>query len=185
MGRLIPGAFGDVTVIRPHGAGDVWSQVLNATERDIVLVVVDGQARYGDERVMKEASAGPAATLTVAGRRRRLALANPADQTKAWKWRDVLARLEAVRQDPAGAVRRAEGRRRAFAGPITAPDAPLELALDMPSGGRFARAGRPPDPRLVVIPKLPTLVHDRTFFADVRRQGFHHGLLDKLEDFYG
>jgi hypothetical protein len=149
-----------------------------------MLVVVNGRARYGDARVMKAAGAQLAETLTVAGRSRRLALTNPDNPTKPWNWPDVVARLDAVRADPAGAVRRAEGRRRAFAGPRTAENAPLELALDMPSGGRFARAGRPPDPRRVVIPKLPTLVHDRTFFAAVRTQGFHDGVLDKLADFY-
>lgn len=184
IGRLVPSAFGDVTIIRARGVGDVWSQILAATEREIMLVVVEGRARYGDARVMRAAGALVAETLSVGGRSRRLAMADPADSTKAWKWRDIVARLDTVRRDPVAALRRAEGRRRNFAGPMTAANAPLELALDMPSGGRFARAGPPPDPSVVVIPKLPTLVHDAAFFADVRRQGFHGGLLDQLAAFY-
>lgn len=184
IGRLVPGAFGDVTVLRGRGAGDIWSQIVNATERDVALVVVGGLARYGDANAMKAAGASPFTTLRVSGINRRLAIPDPADASKAWKWRDIVARLDAVRKDPAGALRRAEGRRRAFAGPMNAAGAPLELALDMPTGGAMAFAGPPPDPATVVIPKLPTLVHDAAFFADIRSQGFHNGLLDALAGFY-
>ena len=43
VGRLTQGSFGDVTVLRPKGNGDVWSQVVNATEREVMLVVVGGK----------------------------------------------------------------------------------------------------------------------------------------------
>jgi 5-methylthioadenosine/S-adenosylhomocysteine deaminase len=56
--------------------------------------------------------------------------------------------------------------------------------LDMPNGGAMAVAGPPPDPTKVVIPPLPTLVHDKAFFDDIHGQGFHGGLLDGLADFY-
>jgi hypothetical protein len=183
VGRLVPGAFADITVVRARGVSNVWSQIVGATERDIMLVVVEGQARYGDASVMREAGA-LAQTFSLRGTSRRLAMPDPTDPAKAWKWRDIVARLDTVRRDPVAALRRAEGRRRSYAGPMTALTAPLELGLDMPSGGRFARAGPPPDPASVVIPKLPTLVHDAAFFADVRRQGFHGGVLDRLAAFY-
>jgi cytosine/adenosine deaminase-related metal-dependent hydrolase len=183
IGRLTPGAFADITVVRQR-SGDVWSQILRATERDIMLVVVDGRARYGDAAVMTTAGATISETLTVGGRRRRLALVDPDDTTRPWKWRDVIAALDEVRRNPAAALRRAEGRRRAFAGRHDADDAPLELALDMPFGGRLARAGPPSDPNRVVVPKVPSLTHDARFFADVRAQGFHGGVLNKLAAFY-
>lgn len=183
IGRLTPGAFADVTVVRRR-SGSVWSQVLQATERDVMLVLVDGHARYGDAPVMTQAGAKVSETLTVAGRRRRLALVNPEDTAKPWKWRDLIGTLNEVRKDPASALRRAEGRRRAFAGPRDAENAPLELALDMPFGGRLARAGPPPDPTRVVISAIPSLTHDARFFANVRAQGFHRGVLDKLATFY-
>ena len=184
VGRLEHGAFADVTVLRPHGTGDVWSQILNATESDVMLVVVNGLARYGDSDAMKAAGATPTGTLTVGGVKRRLAIADPKDSKKAWQWSDIVARLDAVRQDPARSLRKADGRRRAYAGSLLAEDAPLELALDMPDGGAMAVAGPPPDPAKVLIPPLPTLVHDKAFFDDIHGRGFHAGALDGLADFY-
>ena len=184
IGRLVHGAFADVTVLRSHGTGDVWSQILNATEHDVMLVIVDGSARYGNADAMKAAGATTATTLTVGGIKRRLAITDPNNAKKAWAWTDIVARLDSVRADPAGSLRKAEGRRRAYAGSVLAEDAPLELALDMPNGGALAVAGPPPDPAEVEIPPLPTLVHDKAFFDDVQGRGFHSGLLDGLADFY-
>jgi hypothetical protein len=184
IGRLAHGAFADVTVVRPHGTGDVWSQILNATEGDVMLVVVNGQARYGDSGAMKAAGATPTTTLTVGGIKRSLAIADPKDKMKAWRWTDIVARLDAVRKDPAGSLRNADGRRRAYAGSMLAQDSPLKLALDMPTGGTMAVAGPPPEPARVVVPPLPTLVHDKAFFDDVHGHAFHAGALDGLADFY-
>ena len=184
IGRLEPGAFGDVTVLRPHGTGDVWSQILTATEHDIKLVVVGSKAQYGDSSAMKAAGAAPTSTLKVAGRQRQLAISDPKDPQKPWPWNDIVSQLEAVRQDPAGSLHKAEGRRRAYAGSMLADDAPLELALDMPNGGAKAVAGPPPDAGKVVIPPLPSLIHDEGFFQSIKGSGFHGGLLDRLADFY-
>jgi len=185
IGRLVQGGFGDVTVLRSRDGGqEVWSQIVQATEREVMLVVVGGRARYGDAEAMTAAGERPASSLTLSGIKRKLAIANPTDPTKAWGWRDIVAKLDGVRRDPVGAVRGAEARRRSFGGPITAADAPLELALDMPSGGALAFAGPPPDLAQVAIPPLPTLIHDSAFFADIHGKGFHGGLLDALADFY-
>ncbi len=184
IGRLVQGSLGDVTVLKPRGNGDVWSQIVNATEREVMLVVVGGKPRYGDANAMTAASAGPTTSLSISGRQRKLAIPDPKDNTKAFQWTDIVSRLTAVRKDPAAAVKNAEGRSRAFAGPSSAPDAPLELALDMPSGESMAFAGPPPEPAKVVIPTLPTLVHDKEFFADIKGRGFHNGLLDGLASFY-
>jgi len=184
VGRLVQGSFGDVTVLRSSGDGDVWSQIVNATEKDVMLVVVKGKPRYGDAAAMTQASAGPSTTLSVSGRQRRLTIPDPTDNTKAFEWSEIVARFRDVRKDPAAALQRAKDRSRGFAGPSSAPDAPIELALDMPSGDAMAYAGPPPDPAKVVIPPLPTLVHDKAFFSDVHRLGFHGGLLDGLADFY-
>ena len=184
IGRLVQGSFGDVTVLRPRGNGDVWSEIVNATEREVMLVVVGGRPRYGDADAMTAAGATAAAPLSVSGRKRKLAIPDPQDGSKAWPWTDIVSRLDAVRKDPVAALHHAEGRRRSYAGPATAPEAPLELALDMPGGGALAFAGPPPEPAKVVIPPLPTLVHDKAFFADIHGRGFHGGLLDGLAGFY-
>jgi hypothetical protein len=158
---------------------------VNATEADVLLTVVGGQARYGDADAMTAAKASPAGNLTVAGVKRKLAIADPKNKSKAWQWSDIVARLEAVRKNPAGALKKANAQRRDYAGSLIAEDAPLEIALDMPNGGALAYAGPPPDPAKVTIPPLPSLVHDTAFFRDIHGHGFHGGLLDGLAAFYG
>jgi cytosine/adenosine deaminase-related metal-dependent hydrolase len=184
LGRLRKGAFGDVLVLRSRNRGSVWSDVIAATEKEVALVVVGGVPRYGDADAMTAAGAAPAGDLTVAGINRKLAIPDPADPKKAWLWDDVCTRLEGVRKDPVGALKKAEEHRRAFAGRVTDRDAPLQLVLDMPGGGALAFAGPPPHPEQVVIPPLPTLVHDQSFLSSIHGHGFHGKLLDGLADFY-
>lgn len=184
IGRLVQGGFADVTVFRPRGNGDVWSQIVSATEQDVMLVVTGSVPRYGDTDAMTAAGANVTTNLSINGTKRKLAISDPQDHNKPWQWDDIVSRLESVRKNPATALLRADARRRTYAGPVTAGDAPLELALDMPTGGTVARAGPPPDPAKVVIPPLPTLLHDKAFFADIHGRGFHGGLLDGLAEFY-
>ncbi|MGZ5584488.1 MAG: amidohydrolase family protein, partial [Usitatibacter sp.] len=68
-GRLEPGSLADVTVFRPKSGKDVWTQVVESTEDDIMLVVYDGQLRYGDANLMKK-SRRPTSPITIAGRKR-------------------------------------------------------------------------------------------------------------------
>ena len=182
VGRLVQGGFGDVTVIRSRGTADIFSQVVTATEKEVMLVVVGGNPRYGDAKLI---SASNASRFTIAGIKRKLAIPDPADPSKAWSWSDITGRINAVRKDPAAALKRADGLRRSFAGPINSADAPLELMLDMPGGAGRAFAGPPPDPQAVVIPPLPSLVHDKAFFTSIHGHGFHGGLLDGLKSFFG
>ena len=184
FGRLVPGGFPDITILRPKGSGSVWSQVVAATEREVMLAVFDGKARYGDAALMSAAGASPSSTLTIDGVKRSFAIPDPANPKKAWTWADISSRLNAVRKDPAHAVKRADALRRSYAGPMDDRQAPLELVLDMPGGGPLAAAALPKHPEKVVVPPLPTLVHDKAFFKDIHNRGFHEGLLDGLADFY-
>jgi 5-methylthioadenosine/S-adenosylhomocysteine deaminase len=185
IGRLTQGSFGDVTVLRAHGDGDVWSQIVNATEREVMLVTVAGKPRYGDAAAMKAAGSGPTTELSISGKRRALAIPDPDDNSKAFAWKDIVSRFDVIRKDPAAAMKKAEQRSMNFGGPRTAHNAPLELELDMPTGETaMAFGGPPPNPADVVIPPLPTLVHDKAFFDSIHGRGFHGGLLDGLADFY-
>jgi 5-methylthioadenosine/S-adenosylhomocysteine deaminase len=192
VGRLTPGSFGDVTILRPKGTGDVWSQVVNATEDEVMLVVVAGKPRYGDAAVMQSAASAPSTPITINGTQRSLAIPNPTDPTKAFAWTDIVARLNAVRTNPAEALKTTEQFKLSYAGASTAAHAPLELIkLDMPSGepsssklDAMAPTALPPDPTKVVIPPLPTLVHDQAFFDFINGHGFHGGLLNGLAAFY-
>lgn len=185
IGRLTPGAYGDVTVLRPKGNGDVWSQIVNATEKEVALVVYNGLPRYGEAALMTAAQVPFSSPITVRGTQRRFSIPNPKAAGKAWSWAEITKSLNDVRKDPAGAVAHAHARRRAFAGQRDDSDAPLELALDMPAGGGVARAGTvPKHPENVVIPPLPTLIHDAAFFADIHGHGFHGTVLDGLAGYY-
>ncbi|HEX6107000.1 MAG TPA: hypothetical protein VFZ26_15540 [Gemmatimonadales bacterium] len=185
VGRLAPGAFGDVTVFRPDGGGSVWRRVVEAGEDDVMLVVYEGIPRYGDAKLMT-AAAGLARSspITIRGRRRRFAIGDPDNPAGAWSWKEITGRLKAVRKDPAAALREARRRREAFAGPMDAADAPLELVLDMPFGEAPMAGDIMDHADEIVIPPLPSLLHDAAFFKSVKGRGFHGGLLDRLADFY-
>ena len=55
-------------------AKPVWTQIVESTEADIALVVVDGVPRYGDPALM-QATGGPTAKFRLAGKDRRFAIA--------------------------------------------------------------------------------------------------------------
>ncbi len=184
IGRLTAGAFGDLTVFRPRGATPVWSQVVASTESEIMLVVQGGVPRYGDAALMTHAGLTKSSPITVRGKQRRFAMPNPETPANAWTWLEITAALNAVIKDPVTALKHADSVRRAFAGSMDASDAPLELELDMPTGG-MAFAGDISDHAAeITIPPLPTLVHDAAFFKSVKGRGFHGGLLDGLAGFY-
>lgn len=82
------------------------------------------------------------------------------------------------------ALHKADGRRRAYAGPSDAQDAPLELVLDMPSGGLAIAGNVSAHAAQIVIPPLPSLVHDAAFLQTIKGHGFHGGVLDGLGGFY-
>jgi hypothetical protein len=67
---------------------------------------------------------------------------------------------------------------------MDAPDAPLSLALDMPSGGIPLAGDFRDHAAEIEIPVLPSLVHDDAFFKAVKRGKFHGGLLNGLAGFY-
>lgn len=180
IGQLVEGAFADITVLRGRGTGSAWTRIVAATERDVSLVVIDGVPRYGDTKLMKRASAPPTFTMTLAGRKRAVALPDPANPTTAWSWEAIKSTLDAVQQDPQTAISTAQAR--AAAGPRFAEDAALELFLDMPDTRRSGRAGPPKNPATVTIPPLPTLVHDTAFFDRLDSCPIHGGVLVPLRN---
>jgi len=184
IGRLGPDAFADITVFRARGSKPVWTQLVESTEDDVMLVVQGGVPRYGDSALMTTAGLTKSSPITIRGRKRRFAITDPDNPTQAWSWKDITDRLEAVRKDPVSALKHADGLRRAYAGRMDAPDAPLELALDMPAGALAIAGNVSVHAAEIVIPPLPSLVHDAVFFASIKGRGFHGGLLDALASFY-
>jgi 5-methylthioadenosine/S-adenosylhomocysteine deaminase len=183
IGRLQPGAVGDVTVVRAPATADPFHALVAATEHDIELVVIGGQARYGRPALLAAAGANQPTTIEVAGEQRALALGRPRDPAAPWPWEEVTARLEQVREDPKREIEAARALLAAWAGRLDHPDAPLRLALDMPSG-LGPVAGLPKDLGQIVVPELDGLAHDDRFLDALRGQGFHGGVLDRLAEFY-
>jgi len=184
IGRLAPGAFGDISVFRASGDKSVWTQIVESTEREVMLAVYQGVPRYGDAGLMTTPGLSKSSALTVRGRRRRFAIPDPEHPAEVWSWKDIKIRLDAVRKRPVAALKQAEGHRRAYAGPGAALNAPLELTLDMPGEGLPMVDRMPAESVTIVIPPLPSLVHDAAFFKSIKGQGFHGGLLDGLAEFY-
>ena len=183
VGRLQPGAIADVLVIAAARGARPFARVLAATERDVELVVVDGRPRYGTPELMQAAAAQEGTTLTVAGRSMALALTTPDDVTEAWKWSAVVDRLEEVRANPAEEIRKAQSRVAGWAGHLDEADAPLRLALDMPTGVGPV-GGLPKDLEDVSVPPLESLTHDVKWLESLQDRGFHDGLLDHLARYY-
>jgi cytosine/adenosine deaminase-related metal-dependent hydrolase len=185
VGRIVPGAIGDVAVVSRR-TRDVWRNLVTAREDDVLLVTVGGRPRYGTKQLMDAAGARNTTSVTVGPVTRRVTLVRPDDPTRTWSWKDVLARMEAVRQQvavtpPVGPGAIAGGGR-----PVVRPDvgdpggtASMSLSLDMP-GGPGATAGPPPAGRTVDVPPIEPLHHGRRWLRSLRGRGFHGGVLDGL-----
>ncbi|WP_426567045.1 amidohydrolase family protein [Angustibacter sp. McL0619] len=183
LGRLQPKAIGDVVVLRASPRADPYGAVVAATERDVQLVVIAGQPRYGTTALMDAAGATPLTTVTIAGEDRSLRLTTPDDADSGWQWQDVLKRMEKVRKNPKAEIEAAQGRLAAFGGRLDHREAPLRLALDMPSG-LGPVGGLPKDLGEVHVPELQSLEHDADWLKSLVGRGFHRGLLDDLARYY-
>lgn len=191
VGRLLTHARADVAVVA-RTTDDPWENLVRAREEQVVLVLIDGQPRYGTKQLMEACGAKRTTTVQVGAARRRIMLIDPRDEDKppeeqsSWTWSKALERLEAVRDDPIGTVDAANAPS-AFAGRIMSAVGPegrtLLLELDMP-GAPGLTAGPPPAGFRVEFEPIPSLRHDTTWRASVKNRGFHDGILDDLDRFY-
>ncbi|MGH8761959.1 MAG: amidohydrolase family protein [Nitrosospira sp.] len=184
-GRLQPGALGDVAVIaagtKAGARTDPFKTILHATEADVRLVVVDGRPLYGTKEFMKKAGVVQASEISIGKQSRRLSLTKFDAAGQSWSFKDVIKRLEEVRDDPKTAIE--DSRSLAFAAIRSGGTPRLRLALDMPTG-RVPVGGLPKNLSTIIVPAIQPLAHDRSFFSSIPGRGFHGGLLDGLADFY-
>lgn len=170
-GRLIAGAFGDVLVVGADD-GDPYRRLIEATEPDVELVLVGGRALYGTPKLMKAAGAEHSEPLTVAGAQRAVNLVDPRAGDKDLGYADVVERLEAAREDPAGAAATAE----------RSLEPQVVVHLDMP-WDEVAERGIL-DLTKVTIGPIDSLEHDDAFFDAIDRAKAHGGKLDGLKRYY-
>jgi 5-methylthioadenosine/S-adenosylhomocysteine deaminase len=181
IGRLQPGAQADLVVVNAKRGASAFPTIVKATEDDIDLVVISGQRRYGTPDLMSGASTTTG--LTVAGRRMHISLSQPSNPTLAWQWPEVIERIEEVRAHPKREVEAANAMYARWAGRLDDREAPLRLALDMPTG-LAPIGGLPKDLDDLVVPPLQSLTHDEEWLGSVMGRGFHSGVLDGLGEYY-
>ncbi|MDQ4142992.1 MAG: amidohydrolase family protein [Actinomycetota bacterium] len=170
LGRLVAGVHGDVLVTSDR-TRDPYRNLIEATERDVLFVAVNGEPFYGTSELMAQAQAENADAIRVGPHRgRRIVLVYPGIEDADMTWRQVLATLEEAQTDPEAYDRRVRAERRRQ----------LRLQPDKPWDERKTK------PRLdVSIPPLDSLTHDRAYFAAIRRAPLHGGLLDGVSEYYG
>ena len=192
LGRLVTHSLADLVVVG-RKSDDPWENLVEAHEEQIQLVLIEGEPRYGTNKLMKACGARKTTSVRVGRARRRIMLINPEDKDapeknrRSWTWSKALKRLDRVRVDPIGAVDAANspiGSRSRIPSALGPDNDPLLLELDMP--GALGMAAGPPPPGVVVdIPKAPSLRHDRNWRSDVKKLvAFHNGVLDALDDYY-
>jgi 5-methylthioadenosine/S-adenosylhomocysteine deaminase len=171
VGRLQQELEADVLVVDDRVA-DPYRNLIESTERNVRLVLVGGNARYGRTALMKAAGAEAVEPIPQAGRGRAISLAGGPD---AMRWEGVIKSLEAVRADPQTALQHADRAR-------ARGEEPFELIPDMPEG-RLMRAA---DMSNVVMPPLDSFRHDAAFFRALARDRapILDGLLEGLRNYY-
>ena len=184
VGRLVEGALADI-VVTTKRSPDPYRSLLDATERNVRMVLVGGLPVYGTRSLLAKAGATDVERITVAGVSRAICMKLPPDRQPEdpdladlvnLSWRDGLARLEAVRRDPGGEVRRARNAR--SMGP-----APLEFVPDMPTGADGtvgARELSEEELDSLVIAPLDGLAHDAAWFDRVDDGRPHAAVLKEL-----
>ena len=113
----------------------------------------------------------------------RLSLSQPSEPATAWEWSEVIDRIDEVRAHPKREVEAANAMYARWAGQLDDREAPLRLALDMPTGPAPTGA-LPKDLDELVVPPLQSLIHDDDWLDSVVGRGFHAGVLDGLAKFY-
>jgi 5-methylthioadenosine/S-adenosylhomocysteine deaminase len=198
VGRLQPGAQADLLVIDAKKNASPFPTVVQSTEDDVELVVIDGIPRYGTPQLSASAltaaanvtstAVGPSlpgmTSIRVGSRSMRLLLTQPSHPLQTWEWSEVVDRLDEVRQNPRREVEAAQAMYARWAGRLDDADAPLRLALDMPTG-LAPIGGLPKNLDDLEVPPLQSLTHDSEWLGSVSGRGFHGGVLDRLAEYYG
>ena len=145
-------------MINAKRGADAFRTIVRATEDDVDLVVIDGRRRYGTPELMSGAST--VTTLTVGGRpTQQLSLSSAKRCLQGLGVVRGVDRMEEVRAHPKREVEAANAMYARWAGRLDDREAPLRLALDMPTG-LAPIGGLPKDLNELVIPPLESLTHD-------------------------
>lgn len=178
IGRIEQGLAADLVVMSPRNR-DPYRNLIESTERHVRLVLVGGNAVFGNGTLMEAAGATSPELITVAGVRRTISMVNPGIPDANMTWAEVLASLERARSDPARAFQLALES-------LPRGEAPLRLIPDMPGGELAEAITSPRDLGPVVIPPIDTLSHDAAYLRRLRpeQSPILGGLLEGLDAYY-
>ncbi len=174
LGRLKPGLHGDVLVIGDKG-GDPYRNLIASTERDVLLVMINGQPFYGTKGLISAAGAQHAESIKVGGLERSIVLIYPEVRDADMGWAEVLADIAKAKQDPVARYLEIEKLHEVGKPP---PWLMTDKPWDDPS-----HTGKEV-PVTVGIPPLDSLTHDAAYFQAVKASPLHGGLLDPIADYY-
>ncbi len=182
-GRFEPGRMADAVVIeRRHD--DPWVNLALARERDVQLVVSNGRAVYGDRDLMRAAGERLTTAMRFQSRSKHIPLRQPEDPVKRWTWTAVMKELKQVQADPIAAIDRALTAEALWFDDSERGEPPaLILESDMP-GGPDSVAGPPPPGQTFDAPPIPSVVHDRGWYRDLRNGGWQGELFDDLDELF-
>jgi 5-methylthioadenosine/S-adenosylhomocysteine deaminase len=178
IGRLKPRLHGDVLVTTDRVAGDPYRNLIEAIERDVLLVAINGQPFYGTTQLMRAAGAQHAEPIRLGRLRRSIQLIYPDVPEADMGWKAVLDDIADAMRDPIARYLKLEKQH----GNPENEKKPLWLMTDKPWDD--PKVTGKPVPVTVHIPPLDTLVHDKAYFDAVAASPLHGGLLDGLSDYY-
>ncbi len=158
--------------------GDPYRNLIESTEKDVLLVAINGQPFYGTTELMQSAAATRAEPIDVGGHQRQVELIYPDVKDADMGWAAVLEDLAQARADPM--VRYLKIEKLAKAG-----KPPPWLMTDKPWDDPSV-TGKPVPiaPQLVTIPPLDSLTHDAAYFQSVHANPILNGVLDDLHTYY-
>jgi 5-methylthioadenosine/S-adenosylhomocysteine deaminase len=181
IGRLKPGLHGDVLVTTDRLPGDPYRNLIEAVERDVLLVAINGQPFYGTTKLMKAAGAQHAEPIRLGRLRRSIQLIYDDVPEADMGWQAVLDDIADAIKDPLARYFRLEKEH----GNPDPEKRPLWLMTDKPwDNPKVTGKEVPILPQVVRIPPLDTLVHDRPYFDAVAASPLHGGLLNGVRDYY-
>jgi cytosine/adenosine deaminase-related metal-dependent hydrolase len=193
IGRVAAGLYADITVLRPNSS-DSYENLVLATEKDIMLVVIGGIPRYGDAALMDQSGLplGKLELQTVAGGSRKFFFEHPASPINDLSLSEAITSLENGMADlttipaPPSQLFRALG--------FEQDELRLDLEMDLETGTRlmdasaqnFTEPFRPPltaPLKSAPLDKL-TIDDDPQFFDRIDSVAAAPAFLRQLKTFY-
>jgi hypothetical protein len=173
LGRLEPGLHADVLVTTTREA-DPYRNLISAIERDVLFVAINGYPFYGTSALMRTARAKNAEPIRIGSESRSIVLVYEGFPDADMTWAQVRDELDSARGDPKRHEAEREGARPGGRAVRMKPDKPEDERVEVDE----------PTLETVPLPEPDPLTHDKAFFRDVERLGFHGGLLNELRDYY-